>query len=368
MSNFIVPNYDFATEISDSFDQGYSDSSTAHRTVGVDGVDTNSLELGYSVGYKAARDYHKSAVVSGNDISGASRAYLDGYSAASTFHSTNTVSGNDALGVERGYFEGYKAARDYHTTNTTTGNDATGTLRGYAEGHGIGQGVGYEAASVYHTTNTVSGIDDVGRQRGYDEGYRAAGVFHTTNNSAGGNDATGLLRGYAEGHGIGYTAGNSAGITTGKDQVARFAARMPGNQALGQGVYTKVDFRLATVSAAVRGITHDTGNDRMVVTQAGTYEVTAGFEVRRVGGSVSGTNILSRASIKRSGSWIMHGDTMWRSAGTTYGNNSVRVRTYASVGQYFEIFAYANFDGTKTIEQLGGLNSAAFFVGFKEIT
>jgi len=338
MSNFIVPNYDFAPEISASFDQGYSDSSTVHRSPTVDTTDTNGLESGYSVGYKNGRDFHSTAAVVGTDLSQQSRAYRDGYDAASVFHTSNTVSGNDSVGRERGYFDGFKAARSYHTQSTLSGTDATGTGRAYNTGNAAGNTVGYNS--------------------GHSAGY-------STGNTAG--TSTGNTAGYSAGNTAGYSSGNTAGITTGRNQVGRWMVRMPGNQGLGQSTYTKVNFSSTTVAGSVRGCTFNTGLDRIYITQAGVYEIAAGFEITRVGGVQSGTDKLTRASIKVNGSWLRHGDTMWRSAGNGYGMNAVRERRTMQVGDYVEIYAYANFDGTKYIEQVSADSTDAFFIGVREI-
>jgi len=176
MSEFIAPNYNYAPEISASFDQGFLDASAVHRATpaNIGDVDVNGWEVGYSVGYREARDYHKTAVVTGADLSGQSRAYLDGYSAASTFHSTNTITGDDLLSVERGYAEGYKASRDYHTTNTVTGTDATGLLRGYAEGYQNSSAFHTAAATLTNPANDASGVD-----RGYNTGYNVGTAAET---------------------------------------------------------------------------------------------------------------------------------------------------------------------------------------------
>ena len=365
MSNFIVPNYDFASEISTSFDQGYSDSSTAHRAVAIDTTDANGLEIGYSTGYKAARDYHREATASGTDATGASRAYLDGYDAASIYHTDNTVSGADNVGRERGYFEGYKAARDYHTTNTASGNDSTGTPRGYAAGHGAGNTAGYASARDFHRSATYSGNDPTGQQRGYYKGYLAARNYHTTNSTSG-NDPTGVQRGYAEGYGIGHTAGVAAGYTP------RWSMTFSSSQAISNGVYTRANFNTVQHS---QGVTISTSAKR-VTPPAGNYDVMAGVFA---GFSTSNSDGSLEVRIRRSGGSVTQGAyfrgvSRLRSVNNSdFGSHHMLRNVSMNGSQYFDVFVRSyhsavikNLQGGTTGSggQHGG-RPPAFFIGHK---
>lgn len=326
MSDYLPPNYDFAQEISDSFDQGYVDAATLHRAASIGVLDANGLEVGYSIGYKAARDFHKAAVVSGTDSTGQSRAYLDGYDAASIYHTTNTVSGNDSLGRERGYFEGYKAARDYHTTNSTSGNDSTGTLRGYAEG--------YIAARNFHTTVATAGNPT--------------------------NDSTGVDRGYN----TGYNAGVAAGFSP------RWGMTMSGNQDLTNGTYTRANFNTIQHS---EGVTISTGSDR-VTPPAGYYDVMAGG---MTGHSVSNSEGTIECRIRRSGGNVTQGNYyrgVARIRSTTnsdYGIVHMLRNVYMNGSQYFDVYwrcyhaASISFMGGGTSGSAGvhGGRAPAFFIG-----
>lgn len=327
MSDYLPPNYDFAQEISDSFDQGYSDARSDHTTPALGFPDADGQTTGFELGYLAARDFHKAQVLSGADLSGASRAYLDGYDAASIYHTTNTVSGNDGLGRERGYFEGYKAARDYHTTNSVSGNDSTGTLRGYAEG--------YIAARNFHTT--------VG----------------TASNPT--NDATGVDRGYN----VGYNSGLANGFSP------RWAMTMSGNQDLTNGTYTRANFNTIQHS---EGVTIATGSDR-VTPPAGYYDVMAGG---LTGHSTTADGTIE-CRIRRSGGNVTQGNYYRGVAGIGFAGNAdygvvhMLRNVYMNGSQYFDVYwrcyhsASISFmaGGTSGSAGVHGGRPPAFFIGYQ---
>jgi hypothetical protein len=139
--------------------------------------------------------------------------------------------------------------------------------------------------------------------------------------------------------------------------------RTPSNQTLSTSVYTKVNFN--TASSTVKGVTHNTGSDRITITQAGVYEVAAGWEITR--NSSSSYAKLARASIKKNNVFFRHGDTSFYSNDSPYGMVTVRERFSCAVGDYIEIFAYADFNGNKYIEQVSADSTDAFFIGIREI-
>jgi hypothetical protein len=369
MPNYLPANYSYEEEIAQSELDGHAVAVAAHTTTNATGTDRDGADTGYNLGYHAAAadhtipalnfddalgntsgfeagyttasTFHTTTTVSGTDLTGAGRGYHLGYEAASVYHTTNTVSGTDSVGRQRGYHEGYEDARDFHIANTVSGNDATGTERGYFEG--------YKDARDFHVANTVSGNDATGIERGYYEGYKAARDFHTTADAdtTPDDDSTGTPRGYSEGY----------------VSVGRWALRMPANQSLNANVYTKVNFN--TTSATVIGATHNTGTDRITITQAGTYEIAAGWEMTSSGRDA----MIAEASacLYKNGSLIRRGDSQLRSQGNEYVMCAVREELTLAVGDYIQAYAWCSgTGGTRTIEQVSADSTDAFFIGFKQ--